>query len=190
MDKRIIWMNRPPPLGTKSGACLAVLCVAALASYQTHGDIKGSVEIHSNVFNYASRANVSMTRAVDIASEKRDGRPVEAELEVENGYLVYDVVFATPDGKTTEHVIDAGTGEILASEPDDLVSSQIRSKFEDIRISLIDAIRETRSLAPGIITEIELEAVEGRLLYAITTWEESGKSHHLRIDARTGVSIE
>jgi uncharacterized membrane protein YkoI len=178
------------PLGSSGGACLTAPCVAALATTETSGDIRRTVEVHPNAATYHNRARISLERAIEIASRPDEGKTVEAELEVEDGYLVYDVVFVNPDGRSTEYVVDAGNGKILISEPDDDLSRGIRGKFEEIRISLIEAIKATRSLSPGIVTEIELEQKRGRLSYAIMTWEMSGKSHVLRIDATSGDLIK
>ena len=63
-------------------------------------------------------ARISIFKAIGIASSMSKGTPVEAELEAEDGYLVYEIELSTGDDARTEVVIDAGNGSILKQERD------------------------------------------------------------------------
>lgn len=64
----------------------------------------------------AMAAKVSMEEAIHTAKTKFPGRVVEAELESEDGALVYEVEIVSASGETQEIEIDAQTGSILDNE--------------------------------------------------------------------------
>ena len=64
----------------------------------------------------ATSAKVSMEQAIQTAKTKFPGRVVEAELEAEDGALVYEVKVVSASGETREIEIDAQSGEVLDSE--------------------------------------------------------------------------
>ena len=64
----------------------------------------------------ASSAKVTMEQAIQTAKTKFPGRVVEAELESEDGALVYEVEIVSASGETQEIEIDAQSGKILGSE--------------------------------------------------------------------------
>ena len=57
-----------------------------------------------------------MEQAIQTAKTKFPGQVVEAELEAENGALVYEVKVVSASGETQEIEIDAQSGEVLGSE--------------------------------------------------------------------------
>ena len=67
----------------------------------------------------AASAKVSMEQAIQTAKTKFPGRVVEAELEAEDGILVYEVKVVSASGETQEIEIDAQSGEVLSSEIED-----------------------------------------------------------------------
>ena len=100
----------------------AVLLVGGLITYtaaQTtpqEESITGSVKVPRGTRlsqDLADLAQVSQQEAVTAAQEALGipDSPTEAELEVENGYLVWEVEFAD-----REVVVDAGSGEVLLIE--------------------------------------------------------------------------
>jgi len=64
----------------------------------------------------AMSAKVTMEEAIQTAKTKFPGRVVEAELESEDGGLVYEVEIVSASGEEQEIEIDAQSGEILGSE--------------------------------------------------------------------------
>ena len=64
----------------------------------------------------ATSAKISMEQAIQTAKTQFSGRVVEAELEAEDGTLVYEVKVLSASGETQEIEIDAQSGEVLGSE--------------------------------------------------------------------------
>ncbi len=56
-------------------------------------------------------------RLLDRLAQTNPGDLLEAELEDEHGRLVYELKLLTPGGRVQEILVDARTGEPLASEP-------------------------------------------------------------------------
>ena len=84
-------------------------------SEESEGEIKGSIAIPSEHTYLAGMAKVSLVQAVEAAVKKNSGKAISAELEEEDGYLVYSVEIVTGDG-TVEVKVDAGNKQILKSE--------------------------------------------------------------------------
>lgn len=70
--------------------------------------------------DYHNLATVNLQDAVQAALAKVPGKAVEAELDSEDGYLVYEVKIIANDNKTHEIDVDAGNQSILK---DDVKSS-------------------------------------------------------------------
>lgn len=78
----------------------------------------GSIQVQPQSYNLVSKAKISMTQAINAATNARPGATVVgAEISVANGSLVYEVQLAdrsSSPGITTE-VVDAGNGNILGT---------------------------------------------------------------------------
>ena len=73
----------------------------------------GSIAISRGQTNVRALAEITQDEAVEAAQTAHpDASAVEAELSVENGYLVYEVEL----DNGVELIVDAGTGEILLTE--------------------------------------------------------------------------
>lgn len=66
----------------------------------------------------AAQADVSLNEAAAIAEGEVPGKTVEAELDDEDGRLVYEIEVAAEDGVTEIHV-DAHDGSIVGREPEE-----------------------------------------------------------------------
>lgn len=66
--------------------------------------------------DYPGLATVTLQEAVDAALASVPGKAIEAELDDEKGYLVYDVKVAGTDNKMHEVTVDAGNKSILKSK--------------------------------------------------------------------------
>jgi uncharacterized membrane protein YkoI len=67
---------------------------------------------------FAQAAKISLKEAIDVALEKQKGKAISAELENEDGFLVYDISVATADGKEIDVYVDAGNKAILGMHED------------------------------------------------------------------------
>jgi uncharacterized membrane protein YkoI len=63
-------------------------------------------------------AKITLQQAVDAALSRQSGKILKAELQDENGFLIFAVEIATPDNKVHEITVDAGNGFVLKSEAD------------------------------------------------------------------------
>ena len=61
----------------------------------------------------AAAAKVTIEQAIKTATDKVQGKVIEAELENEDGKLVWEVEIVRADGKVSELYVDAGTGALV-----------------------------------------------------------------------------
>lgn len=100
--------------------------VAIAGDIETNDDngkdiqIKSSVQLPKNVNekDEVKSANVRIDEVIAIIEAKFSGRITKVELENEDGNLVYEAEVFLNDGKTMDIVVDAGNGQILASNVD------------------------------------------------------------------------
>jgi uncharacterized membrane protein YkoI len=96
---------------------VAVPCFASDTEAEVTG---GSIVLHhQSEAQYPALAKISSSQAVSTALKAVRGHVVKTELEDENGFLVYEVEVARPDHVIMEVLVDAGTGKVLATAPDE-----------------------------------------------------------------------
>lgn len=77
--------------------------------------ISGSIAVPGESTFLASLAKVSLVDAIQAAVKNTPGKAVSAELEDDDGFLVYSVDVVN-EGKVTEVTVDAGNKKILKTE--------------------------------------------------------------------------
>jgi uncharacterized membrane protein YkoI len=106
---------------------LSIVTVVLLAALLAFGGItvsaqqvkqKGSIRIESDEAGFAKMAKISMDSAINAALKEVPGKVLRAELEDENGYLVYGVEIAKADHQIVDVKVDAGNGTILKTDTD------------------------------------------------------------------------
>lgn len=81
----------------------------------------------------AKQAKISMEKAREIAQVKEpNGKIEEAELEKENGKLVYSFDIRNEKGTITEVQVDARTGKVVSVEEEDKQAEE-KEKREDAK---------------------------------------------------------
>ena len=81
------------------------------------GTIRGSMSLEENEkLTMGALARISIIEAIDAALARFPGKAINAELEDEDGYLVFEVEVVGAKGIRTDVKVDAGNGKILASE--------------------------------------------------------------------------
>jgi uncharacterized membrane protein YkoI len=81
---------------------------------------KGSLIVgNAKEADFPGMAKISFQDAMQSAVVKVPGEVLKAELENENGYLVYGVEIVSLDKSITEVKIDAGSGIVLALKKDE-----------------------------------------------------------------------
>jgi uncharacterized membrane protein YkoI len=79
----------------------------------------GSIQIkNEEEAGFAGMAKISMDSAINAALKEVQGKALKAELENENGSLVYGVEIAKTDHQLFDVKVDAGDGKILKVEND------------------------------------------------------------------------
>jgi uncharacterized membrane protein YkoI len=98
---------------------LAVLIVfGGIAANAQQANRPGSIRMESDEARFADMAKISINSAINAASKQFPGKVLTAELENENGYLVYGVKIAMPDRQIMDVKVDAGNGKILKADKD------------------------------------------------------------------------
>lgn len=96
-------------------AIIGALTAAALAAAAVYAGKNSSDDEIDNAT--LAKANVALDQAITAAEQHTQGKAVQAELEDENGKLVYEV--EVMKGATAMDVkIDATTGAVLSAKPD------------------------------------------------------------------------
>jgi uncharacterized membrane protein YkoI len=95
-----------------------VVVESAVAVEQLPAEVQsGSIRVKDqSEAALAAQAEVSSGEAAGIAQKALPGKVVEARLDDENGYLVWEVDLIDGQGQETQAKIDAGNGRLLAVE--------------------------------------------------------------------------
>jgi uncharacterized membrane protein YkoI len=103
-------------------SCLAALVVLTAAARENAAAdkpaAKGSIRPIGKVTpaDRPALAKISFESALKAALAKVPGGVIKAELEVEDGCLMYSFEIVGPDKTITEVEIDAGNGQVLGTE--------------------------------------------------------------------------
>lgn len=115
MNKRWMWI-----------VCLLAAAFLVTASASLHAkpdiresEVKASISVPSDEAMLAQMAKVTLAEAVGAALKNTPGKAIAAELEEEDGFLVYVVDIVTNDNQVTEVTVDAGNRKILKTEVED-----------------------------------------------------------------------
>ena len=126
---------------------------------------------------------------------------IKAELDRDDGRLVYDVEFYTADYKEYDYEIDAATGEVVSYDYDvenyapaatsGKTASGSQSASAGASISAEDAKAKALAhagLSSGSVTFVkaELDRDDGRLVYDVEFYTADYKEYDYEIDAATG----
>ena len=94
---------------------------------------KGSVAVTKKVspLEFPALAKLSLQSAMQTALKAVPGSVLKAEMEVENGSLIYSFDIATKDKKIMEVIVDAGTGKVLLAAEDNEEAESKDGKEKD-----------------------------------------------------------
>ena len=82
--------------------------------------MKGSIQVpHESQKSYANLAQISLVEATNKALRNTPGKIISSGLENEDGFLVYAIKISTAQKDVKEVIVDAGNGQILASNDED-----------------------------------------------------------------------
>src|ERR1700751_1557535 len=127
------WITRPVsltskrrriPMTSKGKLLLTWMATAAAAGFQVtllanepknEAPIRGTIQLQQEgeeQATYSSLAKITLQQATTIASNAQSGNISKAELQNEDGFLVYNVVVMSQDKKINDIKVDAGNGSI------------------------------------------------------------------------------
>jgi uncharacterized membrane protein YkoI len=106
-------------LSIVSGILLAALIAfGAITVSAQQANQKGSIRIKSDEAGFAEMAKIPIDSAINAALKEVPGKVLRAELENEDGYLVYGIEIAKADHRIVDVKVDAGNGNILKTDYD------------------------------------------------------------------------
>lgn len=118
-------------------SCTAALALGSATAVQAadakeapKGSIRPSGEVKPA--DLPGLAKITFKQALQAALEKSPGSVIKAELEVEDGNLMYSFEVVGADQKITEVEIDAGNGQVLDTE-DESAEAGHESKKPDAK---------------------------------------------------------
>lgn len=134
-------------------------------------------------------ARTTVGDAVAAAVAAVPGTVTEAELDDEDGGLVWELDVYGSDRAWHDVTVDAGDGEVLGKRVDH-DDDRDRHAPRKTSVPLDEAVLAALKSVPGTVTSIELDGHDGRRGGA-THWEvdvrgKDAKEHELRVDAGTG----
>ncbi len=102
----------------KELALKVFIAASVIAPPAIAGDFEGSIKmgLFEDEEAVMERVKINIVEAIEIAKKKTDGFIMEAELEKEDGYLVWGIEFLDKNNKKQELYIDPVTGEVLSME--------------------------------------------------------------------------
>ncbi|MEV0781441.1 PepSY domain-containing protein [Streptomyces sp. NPDC050423] len=154
----------------------------ALAGGDSHGPA-GSSSTASN-----GSARVTVGDAVKAAVGAVPGTVTEAELDDEDGRLVWELDVYGSDKSWHDVTVDPGNGKVLGQHVDNDDDGD-RHAPPKTSVTLDEAVGAALRSAPGTVTSVELEDHDGRGGRAVH-WEvdvrgKDGSKHERDVDAKT-----
>ena len=96
---------------------LLVTVGLGLAGPAAFAKIQGTIPVRDlKKEAYADSTKVTLADAIEAALENAPGKAVEAELDTEDGFLVYEVKVLGANHQKAEVLVDAGSKAILRVE--------------------------------------------------------------------------
>jgi len=187
----------------------ALFCPTAIAEDKTP-QFKGSIAVEPYGKQMLSLARVTLLEAFAATSTQQVGQAVEAELEVEDGFLVYGFDFLAASGTKTKVFVDAGNGKLLVtfSEEEDTDTLQVEEGEQTgdhqdgkdepdlagadaakAKVSLTDAVKAALAATPGKAVAAKLGSEKGTLSYEVNVLGSSGEATSVAVDAFTGKTV-
>ena len=154
-------------------------------------------------------AKIDAKAASKAATDKVPGTVDEIDLDEEGGNVVYEVEVTAKDGTETDVIVDAGNGKILAQETDDKSDDKDHEsddkdhesddkgddaddKAEQAKLekaAKIDARAASKAATdkvPGTVGDVELDEVDGKVVYEVEVTAKDGTETDVIVDATNG----
>lgn len=96
----------------------ALIALGGIAIGAQQSNPAGSIRVKNEEVGLADMAKISINDAISAALEQVQGKVLRAELENQDGFLIFGVEIATADHKVMDVKVDAGNGMILSTHKD------------------------------------------------------------------------
>ena len=93
-----------------------VLAIVPAAEVSETPQIKGTIAVQDDSKAVLSLARIPIEHALEAAAKVVTGKVVKAELDEEDGFLVWEVEVISPNSGKTELLLDAGDGSVLRTK--------------------------------------------------------------------------
>ena len=143
--------------------------------------ISAAVDAHSVRHADISKLELSMLDAANLARGEITGEIIEAELENEDGRLLWEFEFADQGNQVISIEMDANSGQILDTESDDEMSPDLSNVLNLQQVLDLLALPDN-----SVLTEAELENENGQLIWEIKSIDSQDRKSRVKIDALTG----
>ncbi|MFJ3529602.1 PepSY domain-containing protein [Streptomyces sp. NPDC090132] len=180
-------MKRKIVIATVTAAVLVGGGAATAVALAGSGSASGTSGT-SGTSSTASRdsARVTVGDAAGAAVRAVPGTVTEAELDDEDGRLVWELDVYGSDRAWHDVTVDPGSGKVIGKHVDD---DGDRHAPRRTAVTLDEAVRAALGSAPGTVTSVELEDHDGRGGRAVH-WEvdirgKDGAEHERNVDAKT-----
>lgn len=179
MKRKIVIATVTAAVLVGGGAATAV----ALAGSDSTGGTNGTSGTASR-----DSARVTVGDAAGAAVRAVPGTVTEAELDEEDGRLVWELDVYGSDRAWHDVTVDPGSGKVTG-EHVDIDDDGDRHAPRRTTVTLDEAVRAALGSVPGTVTSIELEDHDGRGGRAVR-WEvdirgKDGAKHERNVDAKT-----
>ncbi|WP_329540423.1 PepSY domain-containing protein [Streptomyces sp. NBC_01358] len=135
----------------------------------------------------SATARVSAGHAASSAVGAVPGTVTEAELDDEDGGLVWELDVYGSDKVWHDVTVDAGNGKVLGKHTSDDNDDRDRHAPRPATVTLDQAAAAALKTSPGTVTSVELEGRSGGAVrWEVDVRGKDGRAHELNVDAKSG----
>lgn len=132
-------------------------------------------------------ARVSAGDAASSAVRAVPGTVTEAELDDEDGTLVWELDVYGSDKVWHDVTVDAGNGKVLGKHTSDDNDDRDRHAPRSAPVTLDAAAAAALKTSPGTVTSVELDGHGGEAVrWEVDVRGKDGRAHELNVDAASG----
>ncbi|MFH8519487.1 PepSY domain-containing protein [Streptomyces gelaticus] len=170
----------------------AVLAGGGAATAVAFADDDGHDRETRSSVKSGETARVGVAEAIEAAVKAVPGTVTEAELDDEDGGLVWELDVYGSDKVWHDVTVDAGNGKVLGKHTsDDDDDDRDRHAPRSAPVSLKEAVDAALKANPGTVTSVDLDDDHddrsgGALHWEVDVRGKDGKRHELNVDANTG----
>ncbi|MFI6947601.1 PepSY domain-containing protein [Streptomyces sp. NPDC050422] len=134
-------------------------------------------------------ARVSAGDAASSAVRAVPGTVTEAELDDEDGALVWELDVYGSDKVWHDVTVDAGSGKVLGKHTSDDNDDRDRHAPRSAPVTLDAAVAAALRASPGTVTSVELDGHHGEAVrWEVDVRGKDGRAHELNVDAKSAAA--